>query len=114
ARQRHAGPGEEILDVHVARTRDVPLTRIARIPALTAVLLRRAHVEQDELRVLEPARDLLARRHRVEAWLERRLHRLELHLADLGIARPGGKPAEQHRYARVAGELGHLARRLPA
>src|SRR5947207_6981860 len=92
--ERRTGTGEELLHVHVARARDVALARIARIPPLARVLLRRAHVEQGQPRIFEPARKLLARRDCVEARLERRLDRLQLHLADLGSAGPRGKPAE--------------------
>src|SRR5262249_21178816 len=50
---RRARAGEEILDVHVTRSRDVSLARIARIAGFAGELLGRPHVEDRERLVLE-------------------------------------------------------------
>ena len=94
----------------VSRPRDVSLARIARIPALTLELDIGADVQDHEHPIVESAEKLVARRHRIEARLERRLDRVQLDLADLGLAAPRGEAAEQHRNARMSGELGHLRR----
>jgi hypothetical protein len=75
---------------------------------LASELILGAHVEDHQSLVVEPACQLRSRRDRVEARLERRLHRVQLHLADLQLVRPPRNPAAQHCDARMTGELRHL------
>ncbi len=104
-----AGTGEQLGDLDEPRAGDVPLTRIAVVAAAAGVLVRRAHVEEQERLVAEPRRQLLPGRQRVQVRHERRLpHRLELDRPLLQLGRPAGDAAEQDRDLRVPRQLRHL------
>jgi hypothetical protein len=75
---------------------------------LAAELFLEPDVEDQQVGVVEPARDLVACWHRSVIRLERRFHRLQLDLAGLRLAAPGRQAAEEHCNARMPGELRHL------
>src|SRR5881392_4017792 len=93
------------------RARDVALARVARVAAASRELLFGPDVQKRPTLLAPPTIDLVPRGQRVDPRLELDLDWLELDLANLQIARPGGDPAEQHCDARVAGQLGELSRR---
>src|SRR6266516_3899938 len=107
--QRLAGTGEELLDGDVPRARYATLARVARIAVFAFELLLRANVEDHQRRVLEPAHQLVARWHGVEAGLEGRLHWMQFDLSHLQLAPPGGNAAEQHGHTRMSCKLCHLS-----
>ena len=108
--KRLAGTGEELLHRQVARARNAALARVARIAVLASELLFRTNVEDHQRRILEPARKLVARRNGVEARFEAGLHRMQLDLPDLQLARPRSNAAEENGDARMSRELRHLRR----
>src|SRR5581483_9353060 len=85
--------------------------RVARVAAFPAVLVGAPHVQDRQLRIVEPPAQLLERRYGLEAGLELVATLVQLHHSFLELARPGGKAARHHRHCRVARELGELSRR---
>src|SRR6266550_5096495 len=109
--KRLARTGEELLHREVARAGNATLAGIARIAVLPSELLLRTNVEDHQRRILEPPRKLVARRNGVETRFEARLHRMQLDLPDLQLARPRGDSPEENGDTRMSCKLGHLCRR---
>ena len=51
--------GEKIVEIHMPRAGDMPLTRVARVPRRAVVLAERSHVEQRQPLLAEPRRKLV-------------------------------------------------------
>src|SRR5262249_22104472 len=81
------------------------------IAVVSAVLVVGADVEDRQVRFAEAADELVTSGDGAVLRLEGRLHGMELDLADLDLAGPRRKAAEEHGDAWMAGELGHLGRR---
>src|SRR5579862_6107523 len=107
-----AWAGEELSDLDMLRAGDVPLPRVARAAATSRELIVAAHVDDGQRRVVEPRRQLAARRQRARARLEVGLaHGRELVRPGLDLAGPRRHAADQDGDARMSRQLGELRRR---